>query len=319
MTASTFSLAGKTIWVAGETGLVGTALTTALQHKDCTLLSAPHKALDLTRQKDTQDWLAAHKPDAVILAAAKVGGIGANAASPADFLSINLAIAQNVIDASHRAGVTKLLYLGSSCIYPKLAAQPITESALLTGPLEETNQWYAIAKIAGLKLCQAYQRQYGCRFISAMPTNLYGPHDRFDAENSHVIPAMMLKMHQARVAHAPSVTLWGTGTPLREFLHTDDLARALIYLLEHYEGEDAVNVGSGEEVTIRTLAGLIKDAVGYTGDIVFDSSKPDGTPRKFLDSARIRALGWAPSIKLAQGLAETYDWFCERARPSLSA
>lgn len=305
-----FSLKGKRIWVAGETGLVGRALLRALERHDVHILSAPHWSLDLTDQRATFEWIARNKPDAIFMAAAKVGGIGANAAYPADFIRDNLAIAQNVIDGAHRADVSRLLFLGSSCIYPKNAPQPIEEGALLTGPLEETNEAYAIAKIAGLKMCQFYKRQYGRSYISAMPTNLYGPYDRFDANASHVIPAMMLKFHNAQ---GSSVGLWGTGTPLREFLHVDDLAAALILMMERYYGETHLNIGSGEEVSIAALAGMMKAVTGYAGDIHFDASKPDGTPRKFLDSSKIRTLGWQPQISLEQGLRETYEWFCDNA------
>lgn len=303
-----FSLAGKRIWVAGETGLVGRALVRALAPYDVQLLSAPHRALDLTDQRATFDWMACHKPDAVFMAAARVGGIGANAAYPADFIRDNLAIAQNVIEGAHRADVPRLLFLGSSCIYPKNTSQPILEEALLTGPLEETNEAYAIAKIAGLKMCQFYQRQYDRSYISAMPTNLYGPYDRFDANASHVIPAMMLKFHRAQ---GMPVDLWGTGAPLREFLHVDDLAAALVVMMERYHGEVPLNIGSGEEVSIAALAAMMTDVTGYRGEVRFDPSKPDGTLRKCLDSSKIRALGWQPRISLGRGLRETYAWFCD--------
>lgn len=303
------SLSGKRVWVAGETGLVGRALIRALEPYDVHLLSAPRWALDLTDQRATFDWIARNKPDAIFMAAARVGGIGANAQYPADFIRDNLAIAQNVIDGAHRADIPRLLFLGSSCIYPKDAAQPIREESLLTGPLEQTNEAYAIAKIAGLKMCQFYQRQYGRSYISAMPTNLYGPHDRFDGAASHVIPAMMLKFHACK---EDSVALWGTGKPLREFLHVDDLAAALVLMMERYDGELPLNIGSGEEVSIAALAQMMKEVTGYHGDIRFDAEKPDGTARKLLDSAKIRALGWKPRIPLAQGLRETYDWFCDQ-------
>lgn len=301
-----FSLQGKRVWVAGETGLVGRALLRALEERDIHLLSAPHWALDLTNQKETFEWIARNKPDAIFMAAAKVGGIGANATYPADFIRDNLAIAQNVIEGAHRADVSRLLFLGSSCIYPKQALQPIKEEALLTGPLEETNEAYAIAKIAGLKMCQFYKRQYGRAYISAMPTNLYGPYDRFDTQISHVIPAMMMKFHQAR----DLVKLWGTGTPLREFLLVDDLAVALIVMIERYNGEAPLNIGSGMEISIRDLAILMKEVTGFNGEIIFDDSKPDGTPRKLLDSSKIRALGWTPQTRLEQGLRDTYEWYC---------
>ena len=306
-----FDLTGKTVWIAGETGLVGSALTRRLQQEDCRILSAPHTMLDLTRQKDTEDWLMDNKPDAVFLAAAKVGGIGANAAEPAAFLNDNLAIARTVIHGAYQAGVQKLLFLGSSCIYPKHAPQPIREEALLSGPLEDTNQWYAIAKIAGLKLCQAYRHQYGCDFISAMPTNLYGPGDRFDEQASHVIPALMLKMHKAKEAGAPHVDIWGTGKPLREFLYIDDLADALVVLMTKYNDDSPVNISSGEEISIAGLAALIQKIVGYPGELIFNPDKPDGTPRKCLDLSKMKALGWSAPTTLEDGLRQTYMWFLE--------
>lgn len=314
-----FDLAHKKIWVAGETGLVGSALCRRLARENVHLISAPRAALDLTLQSDTEDWLAEQKPDVVILAAAKVGGIGANAASPAEFIRDNLAISQNVIHGAYRAGVKKLLFLGSSCIYPKFAAQPMAEDSLLTGALEDTNQWYAIAKIAGLKMCQAYRRQYGCDFISAMPTNLYGPGDRYDENISHVIPALLLKFHRAKMNREPSVTLWGTGSPLREFLYVDDLADALAHLLIHYSDEAPVNVGSGQEISIADLAVLVRDVTGYQGDIRFDPSKPDGTPRKLVDSSKINAMGWAAKTPLKTGIERTYDAFLSLTPRSCAA
>ena len=304
-----FNLEGKRIWVAGETGLVGSALCRRLRREDVTLLSAPHAALDLTRQQETEDWIGAHKPDLIFLAAARVGGIGDNAAHPADFAHINLSIAQNVIHGAYRAGVGRLVFLGSSCIYPRLAPQPIQEDSLLTGALEPTNEYYAIAKIAGVKLCQAYRRQYGCDFIAAMPTNLYGPGDRFDAHASHVIPALMVKFHQARQRNDSTVELWGTGTALREFLYVDDLADALVHIARYYEDETPLNVGSGDEISIRDLAAAIRSVVGYEGDITFNLAYPDGTPRKLLDSTRLHALGWKASTPLEEGLRKTYAWY----------
>lgn len=306
-----FSLKGKRVWVAGETGMVGRAALRALQARGegIEILSAPHAALDLTDQAATFSWIKKNRPDAVFMAAARVGGIGANAARPADFMRDNLAIAQNVIDGAHRADVERLLFLGSSCIYPRDAAQPIVEEALLTGPLEPTNEAYAIAKIAGLKMCQYYRAQYNRAYISAMPTNLYGPYDRFDAEAGHVIPAMMIKFIKAAERRDAHVSLWGSGRPLREFLHVDDLARALILLMERYDGAAPVNVGSGEEISIAALARMMKDVTGYRGAIAFDATKPDGTPRKLLDSSKMRAMGWTPSISLEQGLRDTYEWF----------
>jgi len=308
--ADAFSLKGKRIWVAGETGLVGRAVVRALENQDCTMLHAPHSELDLTVQHQTHAWLQANKPDAIFMAAAKVGGIGANSTYPADFIRDNLAIAQNVIDGAYKAGVAKLLFLGSSCIYPKMAPQPIHEDSLLTGPLEPTNEAYAIAKIAGLKMCQFYRAQFGCSYISAMPTNLYGPHDKFDTFNSHVIPAMMIKFQNAIDANDPFVEFWGTGSPLREFLHVDDLAAALIKLMEEYDDASPINVGSGQEISIRDLAYLLKDITGFAGDLRFNTAQPDGTPRKLLSSDRLRALGWSPSIGLKEGLEETWRWYC---------
>ncbi len=312
-------LNGKTIWIAGETGLVGAALLRRLAAEPVTVLSAPHDTLDLTRQQDTHDWLMTRRPDIVVMAAARVGGIGANAAYPASFIADNLSMAHNIIDGSYRAGVSKLLFLGSSCMYPREAPQPIAESALLSGPLEPTNEAYAVAKIAGLKMCQAYRRQYGCNFIAAMPTNLYGPGDRFDKETSHVIPALMLKIHEAKVYNRPAVELWGTGTPLREFLYADDLADALVMLLKHYSDDTPINIGSGEEVSISALAVSIADVVGYRGNIVFNDKYPDGTPRKRLDCSRLLALGWRSCTSLREGLRQTYDGFLARGVSSHAA
>lgn len=307
--ADIFSLSGKRIWVAGQTGMVGHALLRALGGYECDILSAPHAALDLTDQAATFSWLAKNKPDVVFMAAAKVGGIGANAAQPADFIRDNLAMAQNVIEGAHRADVPRLVFLGSSCIYPRDAVQPVREEALMTGPLEPTNEAYAIAKIAGLKLCQFYKAQYGRSYISAMPANLYGPYDRFDEETSHVIPAMMMKFDRAARMHAPHVFLWGSGRPLREFLHVDDLAAALVALAERYDAGAPVNIGSGDELSIAALANMMKEITGFGGSIIFDASRPDGMPRKLLDSSKMRNLGWAPSVSLEQGLREMYAWY----------
>lgn len=306
-----FPLEGKRVWVAGHRGMVGAALTRRLARENCELVSVDRAAVDLRRQAETEAWLAEARPDAVFLAAAKVGGIAANARLPGEFLYDNLMIEANVIEAARRTGVAKLLFLGSSCIYPKLADQPIAEEALLTGALEPTNEWYAIAKIAGLKLAQAYRRQYGCDFISAMPTNLYGPEDNFDLETSHVLPAMIRKAHEAKAGGAAELVIWGTGAPRREFLHVDDCADALVHLMKSYSGEGHVNVGSGEEVSIRELALLVAEITGFLGGIAYDSSKPDGAPRKLLNNARLRSLGWAPRISLRNGVAETYRWFIE--------
>jgi GDP-L-fucose synthase len=276
-----------------------------------TVLTASRTEADLTRQAEVEMWMGREKPDAVIVAAAKVGGILANDTYPADFLSQNLLIESNIIDTAHRVGVEKLLFLGSSCIYPRLAPQPITEEALLTGPLEPTNEWYAIAKIAGIKLCQAFRKQHGDNFISAMPTNLYGPGDNFDLQSSHVLPALIRKAEDARETGAREMVIWGSGTPLREFMHVDDCADALVHMLKHYSGDGHLNVGTGEEVTIRDLAGIVADTVGFTGAIALDRSKPDGTPRKLMDSSKLRALGWSPKIGLRDGIAATYRWYRE--------
>ncbi len=292
--------------------MVGHAMLKSLAQENCTILSAPHEELDLTQQSITREWLADSRPDVIIMAAAEVGGIGANKESPAAFLYDNLAMAQNVIHGAYKAGVSKLLYLGSSCIYPKMAPQPIREKALLTGPLEPTNEAYAIAKIAGLKLCQYYKQQYGCNFISAMPSNLYGPHDTFEAQKSHVIPALILKFHEAKIKNESEVILWGTGTALREFLYVEDLADALIHLVKYYDGDDPVNIGSGDEISIADLSLQIKNIVGYEGKVVFDPAQPEGTPRKLLDSSRMMDLGWCATTGLEAGLQTTYEWFLQR-------
>lgn len=304
-----YPLAGKRVWVAGHRGMVGAAVVRRLADEDCEVLTAGRDELDLMNQQQTRDWVAAKRPDAIFMAAAKVGGILANDSYPADFLYDNLIIATNVTEAAHRADVGKLLFLGSSCIYPKFALQPIPEEALLTGPLEPTNEWYAIAKIAGIKLAQAYRRQHGRDYISAMPTNLYGPGDNFDLTSSHVVPALIRKAHEAKIAGAPSLTMWGTGTVRREFLHVDDCADALIHLMRSYSAEEHVNVGSGDDVTILELTRLVCDIVGYEGDIVHDLNKPDGTPRKLMSADRLRTSGWSPRQSLRQGLTDTYAWF----------
>ncbi|KAF8389280.1 hypothetical protein HHK36_025973 [Tetracentron sinense] len=297
------------IFVAGHRGLVGSAIVRKLLQIGFTnLILRTHKELDLTRQSDVEAFFAQEKPQFVILSAAKVGGIHANSTYPADFISINLQIQTNVIDASYRNGVKKLLFLGSSCIYPKFAPQPIMEDALLTGPLEPTNEWYAVAKIAGIKMCQAYRLQYDWDAISGMPTNLYGPNDNFHPQNSHVLPALIRRFHEAKVSGANEVVVWGTGSPLREFLHVDDLADAVVFLMEKYSGLGHVNVGSGKEVTIKDLAELVKEVVGFEGELLWDSTKPDGTPRKLMDSSKLAGLGWVPKISLRDGLVDTYKW-----------
>jgi GDP-L-fucose synthase len=313
MTERLFPLKGKRVWVAGHRGMAGSAIVRRLAKEECEIVTAGREAVDLTRQKETEDWLAANRPDAIFLAAAKVGGIHANNTQPATFLYDNLAIETNVIHAAHRVGVKKLLLLGSSCIYPRQAQQPMREDALLTGPLEPTNEWYAIAKIAGLKLCQAYRRQYGSDFISAMPTNLFGPGDNYDLEHSHVVGALLVKMHRAKQARAPSVEIWGTGTPRREFLYVDDLADALVFLMERYSDERTINVGTGSDMTIRELAEAIAEVVGYRGQFTFNTSRPDGVARKLMDVSRLTALGWTARTPFREGMAEAYAWFVRNA------
>ena len=302
------------IYVAGHRGLVGSALVRTLEKRGCTnLLLRRRDELDLTDQRAVNEFFESARPEVVILAAARVGGIHANNSRPAMFIRDNLFIQDHVIDAAYRSGVAKFVFLGSSCIYPKLAPQPIKEDYLLTGALEPTNEWYAVAKIAGVKMCQAYRREYGFNAISLMPTNLYGPGDNFDLQNSHVLPALIRRLHEARVRNEESVSVWGTGTPRREFLHVDDLAEAVLYLLETYDAEPIVNIGWGRDVTINELAQLIVSAVGYRGRLSFDPTKPDGAPRKLLDVTRVNDLGWRPRISLKEGIAETYAWFKEHA------
>jgi GDP-L-fucose synthase len=291
--------------------MVGQALVRRLGSEDCDVLTVAHADLDLRRQSATQRWIADARPDAIFLAAAKVGGILANDSYPAEFLHDNLAIQTNVIEGARQAGVAKLLFLGSSCIYPKLAPQPIAEEALLTGPLEPTNEWYAIAKIAGLKMTQAYRRQYGCDFIAAMPTNLYGPGDNYDLASSHALAALLRKAHEAKAKGERRLTIWGTGAPMREFLHADDCADALVFLMTRYSAEGHVNVGTGDEVSILELANMISAAVGLDAEIVHDLTKPDGTPRKRLDTSKLEALGWRRRIPLPEGLRDAYRWFLE--------
>ncbi len=326
-----FRLAGRRVWVAGHRGMVGAAVVRRLRGEggrsgedrpgedcpgeDCEVLTADRAVVDLTRQREVEDWLADQRPEVVVVAAARVGGIVANDTQPADFIYENLAIETNVIEAAHRAGVAKLVFLGSSCVYPRAAPQPMSEDALLTGPLEPTNQWYAIAKIAGIKLCQAYRRQHGSDFIAAQPTNLYGPGDNFNLRSSHVIPALIRKVHEAKTAGATSVEIWGTGKPRREFLYVDDLADALVFLLKHYSGEAHINVGTGRDMTIAELAETVSGVVGYAGALRFDTTKPDGTPRKLLDVARLTALGWRARTDLETGLRRTYAWYLDDGAP----
>jgi GDP-L-fucose synthase len=302
-----FDLKGKKIWVAGHRGMVGSALVRRLSTEDCDILTASKADLDLLRQDAVENWMTENSPEVIFLAAAKVGGIHANNTRPAEFLYENLMIEANVIHAAYKAGVEKLVFLGSTCIYPKYAPQPIQESALLTGPLEPTNEWYAVAKIAGIKLCQAYRRQYGCDFIAAQPTNLYGPGDNYDLDNSHVLPALLRKAHEAKMAGAEELVVWGSGTPLREFLHVDDLADAVVHLAKVYSDEEHVNVGSGHEISIRSLAELVCEVVGFKGTLVFDSAKPDGTPRKLSDVSKLMGMGWSMGRTIEAGVRQTYQ------------
>jgi GDP-L-fucose synthase len=304
-----FDLRGKRVYVAGHKGVAGSAIVRRLASEDCEIVTVDRKTLDLTDQGATERFLAETKPDAVFLAAGHVGGIHANSAYPADFIADNLAIALNVIRGSYRAGVGKLLALGSSCIYPKHAPQPMVEEALLTGPLEPTNEFYAVAKIAAIKLCEAYRKQHGTDFISVMPTNLYGPGDNYHPENSHVPAALIRRFHEAKLANAPSVTVWGTGTPRREFLCSDDLGDACVFVMKHYSDLSFLNVGVGHDVTIAEFAEVVRDIVGYRGRIVYDASRPDGTPQKLLDVSKLKALGWTPKIPLREGLAAAYADF----------
>lgn len=304
-----YDLTNKRVFVAGHRGMVGSAIVRLLQTENCDVLTVNRDEVDLRDQARVRDWFNRERPNAVFLAAAKVGGILANDTYPAEFLHDNLAIELNVIDAAFRSGVEKLLFLGSSCIYPKFAPQPIPESALLTGSLEPTNEWYAVAKIAGLKLCESYRRQYGANFISAMPTNLYGPGDNYDPLKSHVIPALLRKAHEAKRGGAEAITIWGSGTPRREFLHVDDAASAIVHLMKVYSGAEHINVGTGEDIAILDLARMVCDVVGFNGKILTDPTKPDGTPRKLLDVTKLKATGWAPRYGLRDGLAEAYNWF----------
>lgn len=308
---SSFELTGKRVWVAGHRGMVGSAIVRRLAGENCELITVDRRELDLLRQAEVSAWMTAQRPDAVFMAAATVGGILANSTRPAEFLHHNLAIATNVIEAARDSGVKKLLFLGSSCIYPRLAPQPMREEMLLTGALEPTNEWYAIAKIAGMKLCQAYRRQYGCDFVSVMPTNLYGPGDRYDAEGGHVVAALIMKIHAAKMHQSDTVELWGSGTPRREFLSSQDLADACVFVMKNYSGEMFLNVGTGRDITILELAQTIARIAGWQGKFVFDRTKPDGMPRKVMDVSRLAALGWTAPTDFEAGLVQAYRWYVE--------
>jgi GDP-L-fucose synthase len=308
----TFDLTGARIFVAGHRGMVGSSIVRRLSAEQCEVVTAGRDVADLREQAQVRIWMNDVRPDVVVLAAAKVGGILANDSYPADFLYDNLMIEANMIEAAHRMNVPRMLFLGSSCIYPKMAPQPIEESSLLTGPLEPTNEWYAIAKIAGIKLAQAYRRQFGHDYISAMPTNLYGPGDNYDLAGSHVLPALIRKAHEAKLGGDASMTIWGSGTPRREFLHVDDLADACVFLLKNYSDDMHINVGSGSDLTIHDLAKLVSEVVGYSGEVICDTTRPDGTPRKLMDSSRLTALGWTPRIELRQGIETAYADFLTR-------
>ena len=309
--SASYTLRNKRVWVAGHRGLVGSALVRRLQGEGCEILTASRAEVDLRAPERLDRWMRERKPHAVFMAAARVGGIHANDTKPADFIYDNLMIASNVVETSRRHGVEKLLMLGSSCIYPRLAPQPIPEDALLSGPLEPTNQWYAVAKIAGIKLCQAYRRQHGCDFISVMPTNLYGPGDNFDLMSSHVVPALMAKAHDAKLRRAPTLEVWGTGRALREFMFVDDCADGLVFLMQRYSDEPIINIGTGTDLPISDLATMVCEVVGYRGRLRFDSSKPDGTPRKVMDVSRLAKLGWQARTTLRQGLEQTYRWYVD--------
>lgn len=308
-----YDLAGKRVYVAGHRGMVGSALVRRLEQENCELLTVSHAELDLVDQQAVHGWMKEHRPHAMFVAAGKVGGINANNSLPAEFIYQNMMIEANLVEAARQCALEKVLFLGSSCIYPRLSPQPIPEEALLSGPLEPTNQWYALAKIAGVKLCQAYRLQYGCDYISVMPTNLYGPGDNFDPLSSHVPAALMRRFHEAKLTNAPEVCVWGTGTPLREFLYVDDMADACVFLMRHYSSGEPINVGSGDEMTIATLAQAIQKTVGYQGPLTFDSSKPDGTPRKLVSCDKLHALGWHHKTSLEEGMRVTYQWFLDHA------
>ena len=306
-------LAGRRVWVAGHSGMVGSAIVRRLAAVGCETLTVGRDRLDLRRQTDVEAWMASNRPEVVFIAAATVGGIAANNSRPADFIYDNLMIETNVIHSARLNGVGRVVFLGSACVYPTHAPQPIPEDALLSGPLEPTNQWYAVAKIAGLKMCEAYRRQYGCDFIGVQPTNLYGPGDNFDPETSHVIPGLLAKAHRAKASGENELTVWGSGKPLREFLYVDDLADALIFIAERYSGTEHINIGSGEELTIRRLAEKVARIVSFTGKLSFDPSRPDGTSRKLVDATRLKRLGWSAKTRLDRGLALTYEWFLANA------
>jgi GDP-L-fucose synthase len=310
-----YALQGKRVWVAGHRGLVGSALVRRLEREGCDILTVSRERCDLRRPDQVDRWLAGARPHAVFIAAARVGGIYANSTRPVEFIYDNLMIQSNIVAAAYEHGVEKLMFLGSSCIYPRMAPQPIREDALLSGRLEPTNQWYAVAKIAGIKLCQAYRRQHGCDYISVMPTNLYGPGDNFDLMGSHVVPALMAKAHRAKLDRAEAIEVWGSGQPTRELLHVDDAADGMVFVMTRYSDEDIVNLGTGAEISIADLADLVCRTVGFEGRIVFDPSKPDGTPRKVVDTGRLRALGWRARIPLADGLADTYRWYLGHGAP----
>lgn len=299
----------RRIWVAGHKGMVGSAIVRQLKKTGDEVLTVDRSVVDLRHQLPIELWLKQNRPDIIIFAAAKVGGILANDSFPADFIYDNLAIETNVIHSAHIADVDRLVFLGSSCIYPKFAQQPIKEDALLTGPLEPSNEWYAIAKIAGIKMCQAYRRQYARRYISVMPCNLYGPNDNFDLNTSHVVPALIRKFHEAKINEMPEVIIWGSGSPMREFLHVEDMARGVLFCMDHFDGYEHINCGFGQEISIQGLAEIIKSVVQYNGNLVFDISKPDGTPRKLMDSSRIHSMGWRPKISLKEGIQSAYEWF----------
>lgn len=319
MTELAFPLTDKRVFVAGHGGMAGGAIVRRLSSENCEILTVARRDLDMTRQKDVEEWMAAARPDAVFLAAAKVGGIQANNTRPAEFLYDNLAIETNIVHAAYRVGVKKLLFLGSSCIYPRGAEQPMKEEALLTGTLEPTNEAYAVAKIAGIKLCQAYRKQYGCDFVSAMPTNLYGPGDRYDLTQGHVVAALIMKVHAAKAKGEDSIVIWGTGTPRREFLFTEDLADGLVFMMKNYSDQGHLNLGTGVDITIRELAETVAKVAGWSGGFVYDRDKPDGVPRKVMDVRRLAALGWRAKTPFEDGMRQAYDWYAEHVAAAVKA